>query len=301
MRDLLFDPQAAAAKSPEASAQQHMRPVLPKRFYKQVTIAPDEAQGETPRWLVLLDGRKVKTPAKALLALPNEASARLVANEWEAQVEKIDPATMPMTRLVNTAIDGIAADPQAVLEDIVRFAANDLVCYRADAQEALIAAQRTHWDAILDRIAGATGAHFEVTEGIIHVAQPREAVLQFSAHLARHCEPVKLACLHTMTTLTGSALIAYCLAEHLVALEEAWAAAHVDEDHNISLWGEDYEAGKRRKARLTEMTAAYRLFACIGRIILSSQFPQKDPLHGCFHPIHAPVNPRTRLLPAQCC
>ena len=81
--------------------------------------------------------------------------------------------------------------------------------------------------------------------------------------LARHGDPVKLACLHTRTTLTGSALIAYCLVENLVTLEEAWAAAHVDEDHNISLWGEDYEAGKRRKARLTEMSAAYRLFASL--------------------------------------
>ncbi len=121
MRDLLFDAEAAAATSPEATAQKHMRPVLPKRFYKSVDVAP--AEPPASGYLVLLDGRQVKTPAKATLLLPNEASARLVASEWDAQLEKIDPSQMPMTRLANTAIDGIAEDTQAGVQEDQAFIA----------------------------------------------------------------------------------------------------------------------------------------------------------------------------------
>ena len=163
----------------------------------------------------------------------------------------------------NTAIDGISADPQAVLEDIVRFASNDLVFYRASHPERLVENQRLHWDKVLDLVETQTGSRFEIVEGISHVTQPKEAVSLFSSHLGQHASPIKLACLHTMTTITGSALIAFCLVENLVDLEGAWSAAHVDEDHNISLWGEDYESGKRRENRKIEFSAAYNLFQAL--------------------------------------
>jgi chaperone required for assembly of F1-ATPase len=261
MRDMLFDAEAAAAKSPESAAQQHMRPVLPKRFYKSVDVSADSENPNT--WLILLDGKKVKTPAKSFLNLPNEPSARLIAAEWEAQVEKIDPAKMPMTRLANTAIDGIASDPQAVLEDMVRFASSDLLYYRASHPEKLVNAQQEKWDSILDKLTAETGARFETTEGIIHVPQSKEALALFSARLTKHSSPLQLACLHTITSLTGSALIAFSLAEKFIDLDEAWAAAHVDEDHNNALWGEDFEAAKRREARLSEMSASHMLFEAL--------------------------------------
>ncbi len=255
MRDLLFDAEAAASKSPEAAAQEHMRPVLPKRFYKQVSTL------ETERgWLILLDGRKVKTPAKAELVLPTQKAAELVASEWDNQKEKIDPATMPMTRLANTAIDGIATDPQAVAEDIIRFASNDLVFYRSAHPVELVELQQKHWDHVLDLVMENTGARFETTVGIMHHTQPKEAVQLFSVRLAAHMSPLKLACLHTMTSLCGSGLIAWCLAENLIGFDDAWQAAHVDENFNISLWGEDYEAQKRFKSRHSEMNAAHTLF-----------------------------------------
>jgi chaperone required for assembly of F1-ATPase len=261
MRDMLFDAEAAAAKSPESAAQQHMRPVLPKRFYNSVEVKQDAENPDT--WLILLDGKKVKTPAKSILNLPNETAARLIAAEWDAQVEKINPAKMPKTRLANTAIDGIAADPQAVLEDIVRFASNDLLYYRAAHPEKLVNAQQDMWDPILDKLAVEIGARFETTVGIIHVPQPKEALALFSARLTKYSAPLQLACLHTITSLTGSALLAFSLAENFISLENAWAAAHVDEDHNIALWGEDFEAGKRREARLSEMAASHKLFQAL--------------------------------------
>lgn len=258
MRDLIFDAAAAAAKSPEAAAQKHMRPVLPKRFYKDVSIGNDD-----DTWRILLDGRTVKTPAKSILKFPTQAAAQLGADEWSDQVDEINPAIMPITRLANTAIDGISADPQAVLEDIVRFASNDLVFYRSAHPEQLVETQRAHWDNVLDKIQQHTGARFETVDAITHITQPKESVSLFSSHLAKHNSPIVLACLHTMTTITGSALIAFCLAEDLMTLDQAWAAAHVDEDHNISLWGEDHEAGKRRQNRLVEFTAAHKLFQAL--------------------------------------
>ncbi|WP_075996215.1 ATP12 family chaperone protein [Salaquimonas pukyongi] len=258
MRDILTGGGNGGERTPEAAAQENMRPVLPKRFYKTVSIAPQH-----DAYAVLLDGKSVRTPAKATLSLPGEAAARLVAGEWEAQGEHIDPAAMPVTRLVNTALDGIAGDTQPVLEDIVRFAASDLLFYRASYPEALVESQKQHWDPILDWVGTRTGARFECVEGVMHIDQSREALALFSAHLKPYDEPVALACVHTMTSLTGSALTAYALAEGEISLDAAWKAAHVDEDHNIAQWGEDHEAATRRKQRFAEMKAAADLLAAL--------------------------------------
>ena len=260
MRDILTGAGQGGERTPEAAAQENMRPVLPKRFYKSVTVAPGNGD-----FAVLLDGKSVRTPAKAVLALPSETAANLVAAEWQAQQEHIDPATMPVTRLVNTALDGVAGNIQPVLEDIVRFASNDLLFYRASFPEMLVENQRNHWDPVLDWIAAKTGARFETVEGVMHIAQTREAITLFSSRLRAYETPLALACLHTMTTLTGSALIAYALAEGELDLDAAWAAAHVDEDYNIAQWGEDYEVAKRREQRHREMQAAHDLLVALHR------------------------------------
>ena len=257
MRDMIFD-DGEPGRTPEKAAQEAMRPVLPKRFYKTVSI--DRKDDD---WQILLDGRSVKTPAKSILAFPTKAAAELAASEWDDQEEQINPAEMPVTRLANTAIDGIANDPQAVLEEITRFAASDLVCYRASHPEQLVEAQIKHWDNVLDQVMDLTGAHFETGEGIAHITQDKDAIAAFSARLRTHDAPLAIACLHTMTSLTGSAMIALLVGEGKLSLDDAWLAANVDEDHNISLWGEDYEASKRRKVRFAEMQAAHDLFMAL--------------------------------------
>src|SRR5436309_13214497 len=121
------------------------KPHLPKRFYKNVAIK-DEGEGGAA---LLLDGKKVRTPGKALLALPARALADAVAEEWRAQRERIDPATMPLTKLANSAIDGVKGREQAVIDDIMGYAGSDLMCYRAEGPEGLVAAQARHWDPVL--------------------------------------------------------------------------------------------------------------------------------------------------------
>ncbi|MCB1546153.1 MAG: ATPase, partial [Rhodoblastus sp.] len=130
-----------ADRDPLRIVQKDMKRALPKRFYKEATVAArDDA------WAVLLDGRSVRTPAGGMLALPTEAAARLVAAEWAAQGEDIDPSTMPVTRLVNSALDGVARDLRGVAADIVKYAGSDLVCYRAGEPDGLVAAQAAAWD-----------------------------------------------------------------------------------------------------------------------------------------------------------
>jgi chaperone required for assembly of F1-ATPase len=259
MRELFPDPsQALSHADPTRRAQIQMQKPLPKRFYTEVSI--DRGEGG---YAILLDGRPVKSPAKNALAVPTAELAELMRDEWASQVDVIDPRTMPVTRLVNTAIDGIAADPQAVFEDILRFSAGDMLCYRAESPEELVARQGEHWDPILDWAASALGARFILIEGVMPQEQPRETVAAFAASLRRYDSPISLAALHTITTLTGSAILALAFAEGQVTADAAWRLAHLDEDWTIEHWGTDAEAEHRRAKRLEEMQAAAAAFRAL--------------------------------------
>lgn len=261
MRDILDDLESGKHLSdpdPVRRAQIQMKTHLPKRFYKSVSVASVEGG-----FSVQLDGKPVRTPAKALLVLPTEKAASLVADEFAAQGEVIDPVTMPVMRLVNTAIDGVASDPQAVLEDVLRFASSDLLCYRADAPQGLVDRQNRHWDPVIDWARTALGARFNLAEGVIHVEQPRETIAVLGAHLAQRAEPLRLAVIHVMTSLTGSALLALAVDRGEIDGEAAWAAGHVDEDWQAEHWGQDAEAVARRSARRRDMMAAVRLLEAL--------------------------------------
>jgi chaperone required for assembly of F1-ATPase len=234
-------------------------PTLPKRFYKVVTVA----SGHASTFRILLDGKPVRTPAKAELAVPTRALAEAIAAEWEAQRTHIDAATMPLTRLANTAIDGVAARLAQVRADVVAFAASDLVCYRAEGPEPLVLRQGQQWDPVLAWARDALGARFEIASGLMPVAQPEDAAAAVAAAIA-DLDAFHLAALHVMTTLMGSALLALAHARGALSAEAAWAAAHVDEDWQVGQWGEDAEAAARRTRRWGEMQAASRMLVSLG-------------------------------------
>lgn len=231
---------------------------LPKRFYKDVATAP-EGHGAT----VLLDGRPVRTPAKAPLSLPTQALAEAVAEEWRAQTERIDPETMRLTKLANSAIDGVRAREGAVLDDLIAFAASDLLCYRADGPEGHIAKQNEHWDPVLAWAKQDLNAPLNLAQGIGHVAQLESSLDRLRERLMG-LDAFGLAALHVMTTLTGSALLALAVALKRLTPDQAWAAAHVDEDWQIGQWGEDAEAAERRGRRRREFEAAARMLKLLG-------------------------------------
>ncbi|CAN7527864.1 ATP12 family chaperone protein [Pararhizobium sp. LjRoot238] len=243
---------ALSDPDPVRRAQIQMLKPLPKRFYTTVRIGAADDGGHA----VLLDGRTVRTPAKQPLAVPTVRVAELLAAEWDAQKDVIDPATMPVTRLANTAIDGVAKDIRGVFDDILNFAGTDLLCYRASEPEGLVARQTERWDPVISWAAEKLGARFILAEGVVHQVQPRAAINGVAEALRAYATPLGLACLHTITTLTGSALLALAFAEKRLSAEEAWALAHLDEDWQIEHWGTDEEAFQRRENRWQDMQAA---------------------------------------------
>jgi chaperone required for assembly of F1-ATPase len=239
------------------AAQAGMKPALPKRFYKEAGV--EERDGQ---FLLTLDGRTAKTPSKQPLAVPTRGLAEAMAEEWQGQGGEIDPSTMPVTRIVNSAIDGVAPRQAEVVDDLVRYAGSDLVYYRAGEPERLARSQDAAWRPVLDWAKDTHGARFSLGEGVMHVAQPDEAVAAIRRAIEQIRSPFALAALHVMTTLSGSVLIALAHASRHLDVDQAWAAAHVDELYQESVWGEDYEAMERRRRREADFKAAslvYRL------------------------------------------
>jgi chaperone required for assembly of F1-ATPase len=228
-----------------------------------------------PPFLVLLDGLALRTPADNAVALPTVALADAIAGEWAAEAQRIDPRSVPpqrgpltrplarpLTRLANTAIDGVQGREEAVRSAIVAYGTSDLLCYRADAPEALARRQSASWDGVLAWAGEALGVRLRVGAGLMPIAQPRDAVEAIAAQLAsRDC--FALTALHCITSLTGSAVLALAVAHGHVTAEAAWTAAHVDEAYQSGQWGEDAEAARRLARRRGEMLAASRFLALL--------------------------------------
>ncbi|MEA2936046.1 MAG: hypothetical protein QOD74_2692 [Variibacter sp.] len=253
MRDILDDLFGNQPIDPTESARRGLRTQLRKRFYQRASV------GEGAPYRVLLDGRAVKTPAGGVLAAPSRALALAIAAEWDAQGERIDPATMPLTRLANTIIDGVVPDPGPVADEVVKYLGSDLVCYRADTPEGLVRLQGRSWDPILMWAREELGARLVLTEGVVFVEQPEHAVT--AARKAIPSETWRLGAVNLITTLTGSALLALAVAAKRLSVDEAWTAAHVDEDWNMDFWGRDELAMQRRATRFVDMQAAGTVLA----------------------------------------
>ncbi len=250
-RDWMGEADPAERPDPIKSARGLSRTALPKRFYTAVGLAEEEGG-----FRLTLDGRPANTPARKPLRLPTRALAERITQEWEQQVDVIDPARMPMTRLVNSAIDGVAERADAVVEDLGAYAGTDLVAYRAADPKRLVAAQAEAWDPILAWAHETFGARLILSEGVMHVVQPEISVAALRAAVAEVEPPFRLAALHAMTTLTGSLLIALAVLHGRLDAEAGFAAAHVDESHQASVWGSDAEAEQRLANRRAEFTAA---------------------------------------------
>jgi chaperone required for assembly of F1-ATPase len=262
LTDGLFVPNEE--RNPLRTAAQGARPELPKRFYKTASVG-ETADG----FAVLLDGKNVRTPGRRPLATPSAALSEALASEWADQGERLDPSSMPLTRLVNSTIDGVAEQISEVAADVTKYAGSDLVSYRAEAPESLSAAQARAWDPMLAFARERLDAELATTEGVVFVTQPPEAIAAMDAAVRAYAgedaaAPYRLAALHTMTTLTGSCVIALAVALGEIDVETAWTAAHVDEDHQTKAWGTDDEALARQARRFVEMRAAARLAEFFG-------------------------------------
>jgi chaperone required for assembly of F1-ATPase len=253
-RDWLGEPGDEARPDPVRAARTGAKPALPQRFYREAGFAPAEGG-----FRLTLDGRPANTPARHPLVLSNRDLAQAVAEEWGAQKTAIDPATMPLTRLANTAIDGVAPRVQAVADDLCAYAGTDLLAYRAAEPERLVVSQGTAWDPVLAWAHDTFGARLILSEGVMHVTQPPHTVEALSEAVRAVQDPFRLAALHTMTTLTGSLILALAVLHGRLDAEAAWNAAHVDETYQADVWGRDAEAEERLAVRRAEFDAAVRV------------------------------------------
>lgn len=234
-------------------AQAADRVPLMKRFYKAVNV---ESIGD--KFAILLDGKNMKTPSGKPVHVPTVALAEAMAREWEAQAAEIDFRSMPLVRLAHSAIESGEGGAQSFRDEIVKYAGNDLLLYRADTPESLVAEQEAAWDPVLVALARRFGVIFQPTVGIIHQPQPAATLEKLAETLERE-DFFTLVALMQITSLTGSGLLAIAFRQGLIEPDSIWATAHVDEDHNVRLWGEDDEAQRRRAYRFIEFTAALDL------------------------------------------
>src|SRR3984893_7961528 len=196
-----------------------MRPPLPRRFYQQAGV--DEAEGG---YRVVLDGRPVRTPARGFLIAPSRRLGEVIAAEWDAQGETVDPATMPLTRLANSIIDGVAAAPEPVAADVEKYLGSDLLFYRAEGPQRLVERQARLWDPVLAWAREALGARFVLAQGVVHAAKPEGAIP--AAPAASPDDSWRLGAVHVITTLTGSALLALALLRGDLTAHGGLAAGH---------------------------------------------------------------------------
>jgi chaperone required for assembly of F1-ATPase len=249
MRDLFEQDKGEKPVDPRQSARQSARPVLRNRFYTAVATA--EVPGG---FAVTLDGKQMRTPAGRVLAVPTGQVVDALRAEWDAQRPAIDPARMPMTRLINSIADGVVDNPQETADELVKYLGSDLLFYRADGPDRLVAKQAAAWDPVIRWAADELGARFVLAEGIVHARQSDHAIE--AARKAIPADGWSVGALHSVTTLTGSALLALALLHGFADAEAVWRAAHVDEDWNFETWGNDDLAMTRRAAREEEFNVA---------------------------------------------
>ena len=225
-----------------------------KRFWKAAHVTPSGAD-----YTVTLDHRPLRTPAKAALALPSLALAQAVAAEWDAQVDRVDPRTMPMTRMANAAIDKVALQKAEVADMLAAYGDADLLCYRATSPKGLIARQAEEWDGLLDWAEAALGARLRPVSGVMHAPQDAQALAVLAAHVHDLTE-FQLAGFHDLVSLSGSLIIGLAATRGHLTPQELWDRSRVDEDWQIEQWGEDDEAAAQSALKRQAFLDANRFF-----------------------------------------
>jgi chaperone required for assembly of F1-ATPase len=223
-----------------------------KRFWKTVSV---EREGDG--WAIKLDGRPVRTPARAALMVPTEALAGAIAGEWRAVPDEIDPRAMPLTGFANAAIDRVAPNGEAFARGLARYAEADLACYRAEGPQTLVARQEEQWGKLLAWGRRRYDVDFATTCGLMHVAQPGATVERLS-HAVAALDSFRLAGLSPLVTIGGSLLAALAVEEKAITPEDAWDAVSIDERWQLEQWGSDAEAEAALENRRRDFFAAAR-------------------------------------------
>ena len=224
-----------------------------KRFWEEVAVHAEEGGG----WGIRLDGRPVRTPARATLTVPSEALAEAIAEEWRSVEETVDPRAMPLTGTANAAIDRVAPERQAFAGGLARYAEADLACYRSEWPPELVDRQTAAWDPLLAWARRRYDVDFATTSGLLHVPQPQGTIEQL-AHAVAALDPYRLAALSPLVTIGGSLIAALAVLEKAMTPEEAWDAVSIDERWQLEQWGSDSEAELALDNRRRDFMSAAR-------------------------------------------
>lgn len=230
-----------------------------KRFYKETSV--DAGEGG---YRVLLDGRPMRTPAKAVLVVPTRPLAEAIATEWREVPEKaeINVSHLPLTRLAATGLDRVTGQRARVIEDTAKYAGSDMLCYRASEPETLVTRQLETWQPLLDWASERYGARLVAVEGLAFVNQPQDAIARLHEAVVAHSD-LGLSALYNLTHICGSLVVALAVAEGRLSAAQAFAAAQLDELYQIERWGEDPIAARRHEGIRRDIAAGARFLALL--------------------------------------
>ncbi|RDW14912.1 ATP12 family chaperone protein [Paracoccus thiocyanatus] len=225
-----------------------------RRFWTRATVRADQGG-----WGVLLDDRPLRTPGKRPLILPTQALAQAVADEWQAAPQVIDPGAMPLTRAANSALEKVAPQIDAVADSLAEYGGTDLLCYRADAPEALVRAQAEGWDPLIDWAATELRAPLRITHGVIPVPQDAAMLLRLRAEVAA-LDAFGLTALHDLVTIPGSLILGLAVIRGRIDAAAAHGLSRIDEEFQAQRWGRDDEADQAAENRLAALRDSERFW-----------------------------------------
>ena len=225
-----------------------------KRFWTEAGVV-EEGDG----FGVRLDGRAVRTPAKAVLSVPTRALAEAIAAEWDAQEGKIDPGTMPFTRSANAAIDKVAHQKSEVAEMLAAYGDSDLICYRAVSPSELVEKQAAAWNPLLDWTESVLSAKLLAVEGVVHVPQDVQAMARLRAHVDA-LDIWALTAFHDLVSLSGSLVIGFAALDEFYPVKTLWDLSRVDETWQAEQWGSDEEAEEMAARKQSDFIHAKRFY-----------------------------------------
>jgi chaperone required for assembly of F1-ATPase len=229
-----------------------------RRFWTAASVEPADGG-----YIVKLDARPLRTPLKAPLVLPTEALAAAIAAEWQAQEGKVHPQTMPFTLTANSAIDKVAPQFAEVATMLADYGGSDLLCYRAEDPPELVDRQSRGWDPLLGWAATSLAAPLVATPGVMHIDQPAASLTRLR-QLVEAMSPFHLAGFHDLVSISGSLILALAVVHHRLTPEAAWDLSRIDEDWQISLWGEDEEAADLASLKRAAFLQADRFYGLCG-------------------------------------
>jgi len=226
-----------------------------KRFWKTATVEQTD-----DGFAVLLDGRSVKTPAKAGLIVPSKALAEKIASEWDAQEGDVNPEIMPFTRAANAAIDKVTLQFVEVADLIAAYGENDLLCYRAATPQELVDRQAAAWDPILDWANDVYGVRLATGQGVMHIAQPPSAIERLTQEV-HALSPFQLTAFYDLVSLTGSLVLGFAIVNNRLGADAAWDLSRIDEIWQAEHWGQDEEALDLAETKRQALLSAAEFYA----------------------------------------